>query len=151
MAFRFPYIIRRVPQPVLTLNGRYSRPKPLIPVRILGPSGDRITVGLLDTGADDTIFPASWAPSLGIDLSSAPTGTAAGVGMASSVVRYAQASLRITDGVEVRTWPAWVGFTDTPLRNPLLGFAGFLQFFTATFRGDREGVELEVNSFYSGT
>lgn len=28
---------------------------------------------------------------------------------------------------------------------PVLGFAGFLQFFTATFRGDLEEVELIVN------
>jgi hypothetical protein len=33
----------------------------------------------------------------------------------------------------------------------LLGFAGFLQFFTATFRGDREEVELAVNVLYPGS
>ena len=37
------------------------------------------------------------------------------------------------------------------LQSPLLGFAGFLQFFTATFRGDREEIELTVNSLYPGT
>ena len=34
---------------------------------------------------------------------------------------------------------------------PLIGFAGFLQFFTATFHGDREQVELTVNALYPGT
>lgn len=38
-----------------------------------------------------------------------------------------------------------------PLRQALLGFGGFLQFFTATFRGDHEEVELAVNSLYPGT
>jgi hypothetical protein len=33
----------------------------------------------------------------------------------------------------------------------LYGFAGFLQFFTAKFEGDREEVELTVNSLYPGT
>ena len=44
----------------------------------------------------------------------------------------------------------WVGFTSAPLRQPLLGYAGFLQFFTATFHGDREEVELAVNAAYPG-
>jgi hypothetical protein len=34
---------------------------------------------------------------------------------------------------------------------PLLGFAGCLQFFSAHFHGDREEVELSVNSLYRGT
>lgn len=35
----------------------------------------------------------------------------------------------------------WVGFSPA-ISRPLFGFAGFLQFFTATFHGDREQVEL---------
>jgi hypothetical protein len=66
-------------------------------------------------------------------------------------VRYAQVSLRVTDGRERREWAAWAGFTPAKLLSPLLGFAGFLQFFTATFHGDREQVELTVNSLYPGT
>jgi hypothetical protein len=31
------------------------------------------------------------------------------------------------------------------------GFAGFFQFFTATFDGDREHVELTVNALYPET
>lgn len=58
--------------------------------------------------------------------------------------------LRISDGHEHREWPARVGFTSAPLHRPLLGFAGFLQFFTATFDGVRELVELTVNSSYPG-
>ena len=52
---------------------------------------------------------------------------------------------------ERHEWPAWVGFTPAPLRRPLLGFAGCLQFFTATFSGDREQVELDANALYPGT
>ena len=43
------------------------------------------------------------------------------------------------------------GLPPVKLQRPLLGFAGFLQFFTATFHGDREEVELTVNSLYAGT
>ncbi len=52
---------------------------------------------------------------------------------------------------EVRQWRAWVAFAPPPFSNPLLGFAGCLQFFTATFHGDREEVELTVNRLYPGT
>lgn len=64
-------------------------------------------------------------------------------------IRYAQLSLRITDGLEKREWPAWVGFSPL-IQRPLLGFAGFLQFFTATFRGDYEEIELTINRLYPG-
>jgi len=66
-------------------------------------------------------------------------------------VRYVQATLRLTDGTEFREWTAWVGFAPVPMLWPLLGFAGFLQFFSASFLGDREEVELNVNSLYPGT
>jgi hypothetical protein len=66
-------------------------------------------------------------------------------------VRYAEVTLRIADNQEQREWKAWVGFTAARLRQPLLGYAGFLQYFTATFHGDREEVELTVNPTYPGT
>ena len=64
---------------------------------------------------------------------------------------YAEVTLRLTDGREFREWRARVGFTATPLQRPPLGFAGCLQFFTASFFGDREEVELTVNGLYPGT
>jgi len=73
------------------------------------------------------------------------------VGGALLSVRYAQVTLRLTDGQELREWPARVGFAPFASNRALLGFAGFLQFFEATFRGDREEVELTVNSLYPGT
>jgi hypothetical protein len=71
--------------------------------------------------------------------------------MVPAPLRYAQVTLRITDGQEYREWPAWVGFTPVKLRYALLGFAGFLQFFDAASRGAREEVELTVNALYPGT
>jgi hypothetical protein len=44
-----------------------------------------------------------------------------------------------------------VGFTTAPLRWPLLGFGAFQQSFTVAYHGDREVVELTVNSLYPGT
>ena len=75
----------------------------------------------------------------------------AGVGGAAYRLCYAQVTMRVSDGVEFRSWPAWVGFTNAPLNQPILGYAGFLQFFDATFRGHAEEVELAVNPSYPGT
>ncbi len=151
MSLLFPYKVVPVQHSVLPLGGRWSRPRPLIIVSVIGPGNTFPTEGLLDTGADDTVFPESLAKLIGIDLSNAPIGQATTATLTDAAVRYAQVSLRLTDGKEQREWPAWVGFTPAKLLSPLLGFAGFLQFFTATFRGDREQVELAVNSLYPGT
>jgi hypothetical protein len=107
---------------------------------------------LLDSCSDDTVFPDFVATDIGIDLTNAPSGTAGGVGSKSgAILRYAEVVLRITDGSEYREWTGRVGFTSAPLRRPLFGFAGFLQFFTATFHGDIEEVELTVNRKYLGS
>jgi hypothetical protein len=108
-------------------------------------------MAMLDCGADDTIFPAALAPFIGIDLGNSPVGRASGVGGLPFLVHYAQVTLRLTDGLEFREWPAWVGFTSAPLAQPLLGFAGCIQFFSMLTLGDREEVELTINSLYPGT
>jgi hypothetical protein len=150
MTMVFPYALEAVPQAVPTLGGRWVRPRPLLPVGLTGPTGTVARDGLLDCGSDDTVFPAWLAAQIGLDLSGAPMGEMRAVGGAAFQLRYADVTLRITDGQEFRTWPARVGFLSARLRQPLLGFAGFLQFFTAAFHGDLEKVELTINSLYPG-
>jgi hypothetical protein len=147
----FPYKLQPVRQPVTALGGRRVRPRPLVTVTLIGPGGAYVQTALLDTGADDTVFSELVAQRIGIDLSQAPQGRAAGIGSGAVPLRYADVTLRVSQGQERREWNACVGFTPVQLRHPLLGFAGFLQFFTATFRGDLEEAELTVNSAYSGT
>ena len=148
---RFRYSQYRAKQPIPTLGGRRDRPYPEINISLIGPADTRVVRGLLDTGADDTVFPESWAALIGIDLTNAPIGTFKGAIPGVVSVRYGRVQLRLASNGERREWTALVGFTPVPLRVALLGFAGFLQFFTATFHGDREEVELAVNSLYSGT
>jgi predicted aspartyl protease len=151
MSLIFPYTSQPTSTPIWSLSGRQVRPRPVIFVAVIGPAGVAVEKGLLDSGADDTVFSEQVANDIGLDLSQAPTRTAAGVGStAVAIVKYAEVILRISDGHENREWTARVGFTSSPLHRPLLGFAGFLQFFTATFRGDREQIELAVNSSYQG-
>ena len=151
MTLRFRYLLEAMPHAIVPLGGRWVRPRPVVGITVIGPSNSRLRMALLDTGGDDTLFPENLAPILGIDLAHAPSGTGKGIGLGPVPLRYAQAGLRITDGKEYREWTGWVGFTPALLRYPILGFAGCLQFFTATFHGDREEVELAVNRLYSGT
>ncbi len=151
MTLRFSYGRFAAPAPLWALQGRPDRPRPVIHVALIGPSQTRVRLSLLDTGADDTVFPEDLASQVGVDLTGAPTATASGVGVVGASLRYAEVDLRLSDGREFRQWRARVGFTSAPLKRPLLGFAGFLQFFTATFCGDREEVELAVNTLYHGT
>jgi hypothetical protein len=151
MPLRYPYKPVRTGQPVLSLGGRWVRPQALVPVTLVGPAGMVAGYGRLDTAADDTVFPERLAAQVGIDLTNAPPGVASGIGPGTISVRYAQVTLRIAQGTERHEWTAWVGFTAARLRYPLLGFAGFLQFFTATFHGDLEHVELTVNRLNPGT
>jgi predicted aspartyl protease len=122
----------------------------LITVSVIGPSNTYPLDGLLDTGAEDTVFPEYLAAAIGIDLTNSPVGQCTTANQTPLTVRYAQAALRLTDGVERREWPAWVGFSPA-IQRSLFGFAGFLQFFTATFHGDYEKVELTTNRLYPGT
>jgi hypothetical protein len=151
MSLRYRYRMDSVGHSVLPLSGRWVRPRPIIGVTMIGPTDSRARDAVLDTAADDTVFPEELAVKIGLNLSNAPAGGGAGIGMGSVPLRYAEVTLRITDGSEQREWTAWIGFTPVRLVYPSLGFAGFLQFFTTIFLGDREEVELTVNSLYRGT
>ena len=151
MGMIFPYKPFKAISPVFPLGGRLVRPKTLIMATLLGPTGTHIDDCLADSGADDTVFPESVAATPGIGLTNAPTATATGISLASAPIRYARVTLRIAAQAERREWQAWVGFTAARLRWPLLGFAGFLQFFTATFDGEAERLEVKVNGLYPGT
>ncbi|HEY7156051.1 MAG TPA: retropepsin-like aspartic protease [Gemmataceae bacterium] len=151
MTLRFPYRNFRPAHQIVPLAGRIFRPRPVFSVTLSGPHGSAAQDALLDTGADDTVFPEWAVQRIGIDLTNAPLGHAGGLPQGSVPVRYARVTLRIADNHERREWEAWVGFTPSPIRFPVLGFIGFLQYFTATFHGDREEVELTVNNHYPGT
>lgn len=151
MTLRFRYRNFRPPHLMAPLAGRNVRPRPVISVSLVGPRTTIAQDALLDTGSDDTVFPESVAQRIGVDLTNAPLGSITGLPQGSVPVRYTRVTLRIADNHERREWEAWIGFTPARIRSPALGFTGFLQYFTATFHGDREEVELTVNGQYPGT
>lgn len=151
MSLRFRYKPFRFSHPLVPLDGKRVRPRPVFSVTLIGPHGSTAQDALLDTGADDTVFPERIAHWIGVDLTHTPLGYASGLSHGSVPVRYVRVTLRIADNHERREWEAWVGFTPARIRFSTLGYAGFLQYFTATFHGDREEVELTVNGLYPGT
>src|SRR3954447_18921604 len=138
MTMRFIYHRYRIGQPVISLDGRKERPRGVIPVTLIGPLTNYLQPSLLDTGADDTVFPEWLAAKIGVDLTNAPTATLGGVGASLGVLHFAKVTFRIADNQERREWRGWAGFTSASMRHPMLGYAGFLQFFSAHFHGDRE-------------
>ena len=147
-----PYLIARGKSPLPSLGGSVLRPRPVIAVRVTGPTRTRLLDGLLDTGSDDTVFEEGLAAALGIDLRDADEREVGLVGRSKPVrCRYADVKLQVTDGVhETYQWDATVGFVSTTLRYSLLGYAGFLQYFDAEFRGGNREVVLTPNASFPG-
>jgi hypothetical protein len=143
-----PCLVR---SPVPALGGATILPRPLLAVRITGPTGSRLRDGLLDTGADETILDPSVAPLIGVDLSHALQREINLVGRGRFICRYAPVQLCITDGIsETYEWDTVVGFAPFPVLRGLLGFAGFLQYFDASFRGADREVTLLPNFLFAG-
>src|SRR5439155_25939779 len=107
--------------------------------------------GLCGTGADGLVFPGRGAAILGVDLTKAARGNSSGVNRGSFPVRYAEVGRRLYNPGEQRDWRTWVAFTPVRLRRPLLGHAGFLEYFEAHFRDWRRELELAVAPPYPGT
>jgi hypothetical protein len=151
VSIRFRYQAYPVSQPIPGLHGSLVRDRPVIPITLIGSGGSLLRQALADTGADDTVFPESYALQIGVDLSAAPLRSGAGIGLNLLSVRFAEITLRIADPHERHEWKAWVGFTPARVRFPLLGQAGFFQFFDAMFYSARKELELTANPHYPGT
>ena len=147
MILRFPWLDEplRGPAPPSLPPGTTSRWRPLVPVRIYGPSGIRLQFGraLIDPGADDTIFPLDVATLLNIGLYP-PTAHMMRWRGGQYALSFGDVELELADddGVAVR-WAATMAFTKAPIRYPLLGVAGCIQFFDTRLSGEDRLVEIE--------
>jgi hypothetical protein len=121
-------------------------------VTILGPGGLMRAFGraVVDPAADDTVFPLDTAQRVGAQLR---PDTGHGVRWRGQLhpLRFGDVELLLTDNVMSWRWPAVVGFSPAPLRYPILGQSGCLQFMDAHFLGADLLIELEANRSYSGT
>ncbi len=146
-----PYMWGRAPVPLPSLGGSRIRYRPLLSVRVTGPGHSVLRDGFLDTGSDDLVFPETVAQNIGLDLTTAPRLKLSLAGRGIQTGRFAAVSLRITDGLsETYEWSAVAGFVAIPQFKPLLGYACFLQFFDAHFRGADREVTLLPNASFPG-
>jgi hypothetical protein len=122
--------------------------RPEIDVTIMGPAGLARCIGLVDTGSDQTILPRSVADELGILLAPAEGPPAVAFGGHRVQLLIGDAILTLTAGGESLAWKAPICFFDFPVTKDetvILGHAGFLEFFTATFDGKHETLMLVPN------
>jgi hypothetical protein len=148
---RFPYASYEVDASPTLRDGILYRPE--VAIDVVGPVATETIQALVDTGSDETVFPVSLANAIGARLDHSSAGRAAAVGGHAVELIPGSVILQIArDGEEFR-WEAKVSFLET--ENPeeevaLLGYAGFLEFFRATFDSERHELELTANSMLQG-
>jgi hypothetical protein len=124
----------------------------MMPVQFAQPGGPVTRTSILDTGADDTVLPDWIAAALGVDLTGVEERPIGLAGRSPLRCRYAPVEIQISDGVsETYLWTAVVGFVEAAaLPRPLMGHAGFLQYFDAEFREADLEVLLTPNRSFPG-
>ncbi len=151
MTLRFPYQpveLQGLPPPSLSPDTT-ARWRPLVPVRVAGPSSYMaFDFAVLDTGSDDPLFSLPVAER--IDAIFLPQAGAHTYRGKTYSIQYAYVQLELTDGSVLWSWPAVVGFSEARFRYPLLGQAGCLEFMDVTFKGMERVTVLETNASYPG-
>jgi hypothetical protein len=151
---RFPYQDEPLtgPAPPSLPASAAVRWRPLVPVEIFGPTGlsRQFTRAVVDPAGDDTVFRLDTARQIGAILLP-DTGHRLRWRDQLHALRFGDVELVLADDSGVWRWPAIVGFSPAPVRYPIVGTAGCLQFMDARFRGSDLIVELETNPTFPGT
>lgn len=103
--------------------------------------------GLVDSGSDTTVLPCSLGRHLGITLVPAKRG---GSGFGGSLIDFhaGEIELEIESATESIRWRTTVNFAEFAMESNevvILGQAGFLEFFRATFDWDKARLTLAAN------
>jgi predicted aspartyl protease len=144
MRFDYAAIIARAPD-----SGDYVVIfRPEVQVTLYGPNGSGEFRALVDTGADNIVFPGAVARDLGIPLT-ACKGPAATVFGGQEVALYAaEVELELVALGERLRWKTQAYFAvGAEEESLILGHQGFLEYFTATFKGDEFALDLEANPY----
>jgi len=123
--------------------------RPEVPIRIIGPNLSSSHYGLVDTGADNTILPARLVDELGVTtVATSGPGVDAFAG-GNVAVSAAEVTLALSDGEDQVRWTTDVlccRFARPEDEMVILGYQGFLEYFTATFDGENCELELVPNA-----
>ena len=95
---RFTYQNFSRPIPSISLNNRSTQPRPVASLSLIGPASRHVDAALIDSGSDESFFAESVAAKIGIDLVKAPRQTFRGQGGGQMTARFAQVTLRMSDG-----------------------------------------------------
>lgn len=140
---KFRYSAYEVDPTATTPSGILYRPE--VVVEVIGAIGISTIQALVDTGSDETIFPVSVAEAIGVRLDRSAVSQASAVGGHVVQLTPGSVTLRLAMSDAAYQWAATVNFlkvSDPGDEVALLGYAGFLEYFRATF--DSETYELEL-------
>jgi hypothetical protein len=118
--------------------------RPVLTLRIIGTKSQVSSRSLVDTGADMTVLPKKIASFVGITILSTNPSTALGAG-GEIEIAYGNVVLELSSGKKSYRWCATVGISSEPWEEAVLGHVGFLQYFDATFLGEKRAVRLKRN------
>lgn len=121
----------------------------VIPIVIDGPNGAMEIWALVDTGADHTVLPRFVAEQLAIPLHQDPTVTATAYGGTPIPLSVGIATLSLSTQGKTVSWTDEFAFhesADGENETAVVGHAGFLNYFTATFDGQAGQLTLIPNS-----
>jgi hypothetical protein len=122
--------------------------RPQVFLRIAGSKSDLFLLALVDTGADETIIPLSVADEIGIELDANKRSQASGVTGQPLELLPGRVELEILGESEAYRWSdtiSFARFADEEDECAILGHAGALRYFTATFDGERNQGSLLPN------
>jgi hypothetical protein len=143
---RFRYASYEVdPSPTVPSGVLY---RPEVTIDVIGSRRIETIQALVDTGSDETVFPASLAKAIGVQLDHAAAGQASAVGGHAVQLVPGGVTLQIAEGGRTYRWQTTVGFLEVEQPEDevaLLGYAGFLEFFRATFDSQIHELELTAN------
>lgn len=126
--------------------------RPRIPLLVIGLTGELWLEALVDTGSDQTILPRVDVEGLGVRMHPDATSSVRG--------RLKEHEETLTMGEEIKLglqldnetyiWPATVWISSSADSPPILGHSGFLEYFEATFFGDKHELQLKPVKGFPG-
>jgi predicted aspartyl protease len=123
--------------------------RPEVRIKVHSPNGSGDFLALVDTGADNTILPESIAHDLGIPLFRGKGPAATAFGGQEIALSYSDIELELVHPESNLRWMARVHFVVEIAEKGtlILGHQGFLEYFTATFKGEDCTLDLEANDY----